>query len=121
MYAILNNQNTVIDIEERDLPITELIHPNFAHLYIDIQNNEQNIAEDWIYSPVSKKFSKPIKEYFFFDINNICIDIQTMSGSYVDEYLAINNYAFYKEYSDKQKDYDFGLGCKFENETWVKE
>ena len=121
MYAILNSVNTVIDIEERDLPLNELIHPNFEHLYIDIQNNELGIEPEWIYSPVSKNFSKPIKEYFFFNSENVCVDIKTMSGSYVDKYMNDNKYSFYKEYNEKHQDYDFGLGYKYIDGTWLKE
>lgn len=80
MYAVLNSENTVIDLELRDLPLSKLIHPNFQHLYVDIGGNEQGIDKKWIYSPQSKKFSKPIKEYFFFNDSNICLEIMLMCG-----------------------------------------
>ncbi len=119
MYAILNSENTVIDLELRNLPLSELIHPNFQHLYIDIGNNEQGVDKKWIYSPQSQRFSKPIKEYFFFNEMNICVEIKAMSESYVETYSGTEGYASFKEYEDG--DYDYGLGCKYENSEWSKE
>lgn len=119
MYAVLNSENTVIDLELRDLSLSKLIHPNFQHLYVDIGENEQGVDKKWIYSPQSKKFSKPIKEYFFFNDSNICVEIKAMSESYVEKYLATKKYSFFKEY--KNGDYDYGIGCKYENEKWSKE
>lgn len=42
-----------------------------------------------------------------------------MSESYVEKYLATKKYYFFKEY--KNGDYDYGIGCKYENEKWSKE
>lgn len=119
MYAVLSNENIVIDIETRGLPLSELIHPNFQHLYVDIGENEQGVDRKWIYSPQSKKFSKPIKEYFFFNESNICVEIKAMSESYVDKYMTSKKYTSYKEYNNG--DYNYGIGYKYENEVWIKE
>lgn len=37
MYAVLNPDNTISDFEIRDIPLEELVHPDFHCFYIEIE------------------------------------------------------------------------------------
>lgn len=48
MYAILNNDNIILDFDIRDLPVSELVHENFQHLYIEVpEDNALKVGDIW--------------------------------------------------------------------------
>lgn len=48
MYAVLRVDNIIGDFEKRNLPLTELIHEDFRHQYIEIEENHNlKIGDIW--------------------------------------------------------------------------
>ena len=48
MYAILNNNSIITDIDYRNLPLNDLVHEGFRHLYIEIPpHSNLKIGDIW--------------------------------------------------------------------------
>ena len=48
MYAILKQDNSIGDFETRNLPLSELVHEDFRHLYIEIPSNHTlKVGDIW--------------------------------------------------------------------------
>lgn len=48
MYAILKQDNTIGGFEDRDVPLSELVHESFKHLYIEIPvDHNLKIGDFW--------------------------------------------------------------------------
>ena len=54
MHVILSDSNTVIGIEKRELPLSELVHPEYEKHYIETQDTTLKVGD--IYLPETNTF-----------------------------------------------------------------
>lgn len=67
MYAILNSKNVVKSIDTRNVPLSNLVHKDLRHLYIEIANETEVELGD-IWHPDTLTWEKPER---FEDIEEI--------------------------------------------------
>ncbi|MEL7654746.1 MAG: hypothetical protein AAGU75_02430 [Bacillota bacterium] len=48
MFAVLKQDNSIGDFEKRGLPLTELVHEDFRHLYVEIPDDSTlKVGDIW--------------------------------------------------------------------------
>ncbi len=60
-YVIISEDNIVRGFETRNLPLEELVHPDFWHLYIPVTTLD-GVELEAIYDPTTKTFTNPTTE-----------------------------------------------------------